>query len=171
MTTPSSILAWRIPLTEEPDGLQPRVIKGWTQLKDLALGPSPNIQGWLWHVLWLFPRHTSSHAVPCILCFWRFKLVLSSLPPPPPAPVTCATFTSIYCLLFLQYPFLLSESKWSLFDYWNSACHFLWKADSNQLQSGIAVSSSGWYTLYPSVITALELGHETSELSPVTVEI
>ena len=33
MATHSSILAWRIPWTEEPNGLQPhRVRKSWTQL-------------------------------------------------------------------------------------------------------------------------------------------
>ena len=45
----------------------------------------------------------------------------------------------------------------SFIDYWYSSCHFLWKVDSNQLQFGIAVSSSGSYTLYPSVITAFDI--------------
>ena len=34
MAIPSSILAWRIPWTEEPGGLQPMVTKGWTRLSD-----------------------------------------------------------------------------------------------------------------------------------------
>ena len=33
MTTPSSILAWRIPWTEEP-GYSPGVARSWTQLSD-----------------------------------------------------------------------------------------------------------------------------------------
>ena len=38
MATHSSILAWRIPWTEKPGGLQSvhRVAKSWTQLKQLA---------------------------------------------------------------------------------------------------------------------------------------
>ena len=37
MATHSSILAWRIPWTEEPGGLQfHRVKKSWTQLKQLS---------------------------------------------------------------------------------------------------------------------------------------
>ena len=32
MTTHSSILAWRIPWTEEPDGIQSIGLKSWTQL-------------------------------------------------------------------------------------------------------------------------------------------
>ena len=33
MATHSSILAWRVPWTEEPGGLQ-RVAKSWTELSD-----------------------------------------------------------------------------------------------------------------------------------------
>ena len=36
MATHSSILAWRIPRTEEPGGLQSMVSKCWTQLKQLS---------------------------------------------------------------------------------------------------------------------------------------
>ena len=36
MATHSSILAWRIPWTEEPGWLQSRVVKTWTQLKCLS---------------------------------------------------------------------------------------------------------------------------------------
>ena len=36
MVTHSSILAWRIPWTEEPAGLL-RVLKSWTQLKQLSM--------------------------------------------------------------------------------------------------------------------------------------
>ena len=36
MATHSSILPWGIPGTEEPGGLQPRVTKSWTQLKQLS---------------------------------------------------------------------------------------------------------------------------------------
>ena len=36
MATHSSILAWRIPWTEEPGGLQSMVSKCWTQLKQLS---------------------------------------------------------------------------------------------------------------------------------------
>ena len=35
MTTHFSILAWRIPWTEEPGGLQSIVLKSWTRLKQL----------------------------------------------------------------------------------------------------------------------------------------
>ena len=31
--TPSSVLAWRIPWTEEPGGLQSRVAESWIRLK------------------------------------------------------------------------------------------------------------------------------------------
>ena len=34
MATHSSILAWRIPWTEEPDGLQAMGSQNWTQLSD-----------------------------------------------------------------------------------------------------------------------------------------
>ena len=34
MATHPSILAWRIPWTEEPDGLQSMVTKSWTQQSD-----------------------------------------------------------------------------------------------------------------------------------------
>ena len=34
MATHSSILAWRIPWTEEPGGLQPMVLQDHTQLSD-----------------------------------------------------------------------------------------------------------------------------------------
>ena len=34
MATCSSILAWRIPWTEEPGGLQSMVLQNWTQLGD-----------------------------------------------------------------------------------------------------------------------------------------
>ena len=38
MATYSSILAWRIPWTKEPDGLQSLgVAKSWTQLKPLSM--------------------------------------------------------------------------------------------------------------------------------------
>jgi len=41
MATHSSILAWRIPWTEEPGGLQSlRVTKSWTQLKQLSIRKS-----------------------------------------------------------------------------------------------------------------------------------
>ena len=33
MVTQSSILAWRIPWTKEPDGLQSSVAERWTRLK------------------------------------------------------------------------------------------------------------------------------------------
>ena len=36
MATPSSILAWRIPWTEEPGRLQSMVAKRWTRLSDEA---------------------------------------------------------------------------------------------------------------------------------------
>ena len=36
MATPSSILAWRIPWTEEPGRLQSMVAKSWTRLSDEA---------------------------------------------------------------------------------------------------------------------------------------
>ena len=34
MATHSSILAWRIPWTKEPDGLQSMELQSWTQLRD-----------------------------------------------------------------------------------------------------------------------------------------
>ena len=34
MATHSSILAWRIPWTEEPGGIVHGIAKGWTQLND-----------------------------------------------------------------------------------------------------------------------------------------
>ena len=34
MATPSSILAWRIPWTEEPGGLQTMGLQSWTQMID-----------------------------------------------------------------------------------------------------------------------------------------
>ena len=37
IATRSSIPAWKIPWTEEPDGLQSIVSKSWTQLKRLSL--------------------------------------------------------------------------------------------------------------------------------------
>ena len=36
MVTHSSILAWRIPWTEEPSGLQSTVAKSWTRLSDFT---------------------------------------------------------------------------------------------------------------------------------------
>ena len=36
MATHSSVLAWRIPWTEEPGGLVPGVAKSWTELKRLS---------------------------------------------------------------------------------------------------------------------------------------
>ena len=42
MATHSSIHAWRIPWTEEPDGLQARVSKSQTQLKQLSTLASMN---------------------------------------------------------------------------------------------------------------------------------
>ena len=36
MATHSSILAWRIPWTEEPGGLQSMGLQSWTQLKQLS---------------------------------------------------------------------------------------------------------------------------------------
>ena len=36
MATPSSILAWRIPWTEEPGRLQSMVAQSWTRLSDEA---------------------------------------------------------------------------------------------------------------------------------------
>ena len=61
MATRSSILAWRIPWTEEPDRLQSTVPQSWTQLKLLSthtgryqkhcvtsvLMPPGNIEAWL----------------------------------------------------------------------------------------------------------------------------
>ena len=40
--TPSSILAWRLPWTEEPGGLQSMGSQSWTPLSDLMLQLSPN---------------------------------------------------------------------------------------------------------------------------------
>ena len=40
----SSILAWRIPWTEEPGGLQSRVTKSWTQLKQLSMHAGKSVQ-------------------------------------------------------------------------------------------------------------------------------
>ena len=37
MATHSSILAWRIPRTEEPGGLQSMESQSWTQLRELTL--------------------------------------------------------------------------------------------------------------------------------------
>ena len=38
MVTPSNILAWEIPWTEEPDGLQSMGLqKSWTQLKQVSI--------------------------------------------------------------------------------------------------------------------------------------
>ena len=37
MATHSSILAWRIPWTKEPDGLQPVELQSQTQLKQLSM--------------------------------------------------------------------------------------------------------------------------------------
>ena len=39
--THSSILAWRIPWTEEPDGLQSIASQSWTQLKRLSTAHKP----------------------------------------------------------------------------------------------------------------------------------
>ena len=35
MATHSSVLAWRVPWTEEPDGVQSMVAESWTQLSDI----------------------------------------------------------------------------------------------------------------------------------------
>ena len=35
MATQSSVLAWRVPWTEEPDGVQSMVAESWTQLSDI----------------------------------------------------------------------------------------------------------------------------------------
>ena len=43
MVPHSSILAWRIPLTEEPGGLQFRGSQTQTQLKHTCIGDSPHI--------------------------------------------------------------------------------------------------------------------------------
>ena len=40
MSTHPSILAWRIPWTEEPDGLQSIVLQSWTWLKQLSMWQS-----------------------------------------------------------------------------------------------------------------------------------
>ena len=37
MATHSSILIWRIPLTEEPGGLQPMGLQSWTRLASVSL--------------------------------------------------------------------------------------------------------------------------------------
>ena len=42
MATHSSILAWRIPWTEEPGGLQSMELQSWTRLKWLSM----NTQVW-----------------------------------------------------------------------------------------------------------------------------
>ena len=45
MATPSSILAWRIPWTEEPGGLQSMVSQSWTELKQLSTHASILLAG------------------------------------------------------------------------------------------------------------------------------
>ena len=41
--THSSILAWRIPWTEEPGGLQSTGSQSWTRLKQLSMQSTPGI--------------------------------------------------------------------------------------------------------------------------------
>ena len=45
MATPSSILAWRTPWTEEPRGLQSMVSQSWTELKQLSTHASILLAG------------------------------------------------------------------------------------------------------------------------------
>ena len=40
MATHSNILAWKIPWTEEPGGLQSMRSQSWTQLRQLSMHPS-----------------------------------------------------------------------------------------------------------------------------------
>ena len=51
MRTHSSFLAWRIPWTEEPGGLQSIELQSWTRLKRLRLHPAQE-------------RHLEAYAVP-----------------------------------------------------------------------------------------------------------
>ena len=46
MATHSSILAWRIPWTEEPGGLQSMGSQSWTQLKQLSTHIKSRLFGW-----------------------------------------------------------------------------------------------------------------------------
>ena len=43
MATHSSVLAWRIPGTEEPGGLSSQVAQSWTRLKRLSSTPPFNV--------------------------------------------------------------------------------------------------------------------------------
>ena len=44
MATHSSILAWRIPWTEKPGGLQSMGSQSWTRLSSSAHGPEPGFE-------------------------------------------------------------------------------------------------------------------------------
>ena len=61
MATHSSVLAWRIPGTEEPGGLSSRVAQSWTRLKPLSSSTTIQcMQG-------LFNNHTSIDAITCLI--------------------------------------------------------------------------------------------------------
>ena len=84
MTTHSSVLAWRIPRTAEPDELPSMGLQSWTRLKRLSSSSSICV-----------PTHTHTHThtlccvclvpqscpLPCILYFsWSLASVLSMFP-------------------------------------------------------------------------------------------
>ena len=59
MTTHSSILAWRVPRTEKPDGLVHGVAKSQTRLSDsLSLSHTHTHTHTKWTVLWVLLRVT-----------------------------------------------------------------------------------------------------------------
>ena len=76
MATHSSILAWRIPRTEEPGGLQSIQSQSWTQLKRLSKHARCKPQGLLSHfsrVQLCVTSQTAAHQAPPSLGFSRHK--------------------------------------------------------------------------------------------------
>ena len=66
MATHSSILAWRIPWTEEPGGLQSMGLPRVGQLRDIH-----NDNKWLTRVFWPYPRIVEEMKEP--VDFWEIK--------------------------------------------------------------------------------------------------
>ena len=83
MTTHSSILAWRIPWTEEPGGLQSMGLQSWTQRSNSANAPHRVGTFWGTSCIWrpCLPPNGLSHS---LSSFCKFQVIIkpphSSLP-------------------------------------------------------------------------------------------
>ena len=99
MATHSSVLAWRISWTEEPDGLQSIGLQSWTQLSNLYLTS---------HYIFL------PHLLYPFLCWWTFRLL--------PCLGCCKQCFSEHwgACIFLNYGFL-----WTCAQEWD--CWVIWK--------------------------------------------